>query len=155
MENRKVIMVDMDGVLADFYGAAKQALIDNPTQPYPQSQWGFFLKLKPIKDAIESFKLLEEHFDVWILTRPSPRNVNCYTEKSQWIWDHLGFDVLERSIFSCDKSRIKGDYLIDDQNNANQDKFEGEWLKFGSERFPCWSEVVDYILKKEGIKKND
>lgn len=33
--------------------------------------------------AIESFKKLQEKYDVWILTRLSFRNVNCYTEKAQ------------------------------------------------------------------------
>ena len=148
---KKVIMVDMDGVLCDFYGAAKKAITDNPGQKYPQSQWGFFLKLKPIHEAIESFKLLELHYDVWILTRPSPLNVNCYTEKAQWVWDNLGFKVLERTIFSCDKARVKGDYLIDDQRNANQEEFEGEWIHFATEKFPNWKTVVEYLLKKDNI----
>lgn len=149
--NKKVIMVDMDGVLCDFYNASKKALIENPKQPYPQSQWGFFLKLAPIEDAIDSFKELEKYFDVWILTRPSAYNVNCYTEKAQWVWDHLGFKTLEKTILSCDKSRIKGDYLIDDQDNAGQDKFEGEWINFGNSEFPNWKKVLRYILDKEGI----
>jgi 5'(3')-deoxyribonucleotidase len=81
----KKIYVDMDGVLCDFYGASRKALIENPSQKYPQSQWGFFLKLNEIPDAIESFKKLQEKYDVWILTKPSFKNVNCYTEKAQWV----------------------------------------------------------------------
>ena len=37
---KKRIYVDMDGVLCDFYGAAKLRLAENPSQPYPQSKWG-------------------------------------------------------------------------------------------------------------------
>ena len=92
--DKKRVYVDMDGVLCNFYKAAKQALTDNPKQKYPQSQWGFFLKLEEIPGAIEGFRKLEEKYDLWILTRPSFRNVNCYTEKAQWIWDHLGFDIV-------------------------------------------------------------
>lgn len=143
----KRVYVDLDGVLCDFYGAAKKALLENPTQKYPQSQWGFFLKLKEIPDAIDSVKKLSINYDVWILTRPSFRNVNCYTEKAQWIWDHLGYEFLEKTIFSGDKSLLKGDYLIDDQNNANQDKFSGEWIHFGSEKFPDWNSVKKYLIK--------
>ena len=148
----KRVLVDMDGVLCDFYNAAKQALIENPKQHYPQGRWGFFLKLKPLPKALESYQLLEKHFDVRILTRPSHMNVNCYTEKAQWIWDHLGIKVLEKAIFSGDKSIIEGDYLIDDQDNAKQADFKGEWIKFGSDTFPDWEHIVKYILNKEEIQ---
>jgi 5'(3')-deoxyribonucleotidase len=102
--DKKRVYVDMDGVLCNFYKAAKQALTENPNQKYPQSQWGFFLKLEEIPGAIEGFRKLEEKYDLWILTRPSFRNVNCYTEKAQWIWDHLGFDIVEKTIMAPNKS---------------------------------------------------
>lgn len=146
IKNKPIVYVDMDGVLCNFYKAAKQALIENPNQKYPQSQWGFFLKLEEIEGAIESFRKLQEKYDVWILTRPSFKNVNCYTEKAQWVWDHLGYDVLEKTIMSPDKSLLKGDYLIDDQGNAGQGNFEGEWIHFKSEKFPDWKSVIDYLL---------
>ncbi len=144
---RKKVYVDMDGVLCDFFKAALEALRKYPEQKYPQSQWGFFLKLKEIPDAIESFRKLEEKYDVWILTRPSFRNVNCFTEKAQWIWDHLGFDVVQRMILCGDKSLLKGDFLIDDTNTAGQSDFEGEWIHFGSDKFPNWNSVVEYLMK--------
>ena len=146
MKNRPIIYIDMDGVLCDFYKASEKALTENPSQKYPQSQWGFFLKLDEIPNAIESFKKLQSKYDVWILTRPSFRNVNCYTEKAQWVWDHLGYDVLEKTILCGDKSLLKGDYLIDDQINAGQEDFEGELIRFGSDRFPNWSKVLEYLL---------
>lgn len=144
--SKKRIYVDLDGVLCNFYKAAKKALTDNPLQKYPQSQWGFFLKLEEMSGAIESFKKLQEKYDVWILTRPSFRNVNCYTEKAQWVWDHLGYDVLEKTILCGDKSLLKGDYLIDDQINANQELFEGELIRFGSDEFKNWEKVLEYLL---------
>jgi 5'(3')-deoxyribonucleotidase len=144
---KPIVYVDMDGVLCNFYGAAKKALIENPSQKYPQSKWGFFLKLEEIPDAIESFRKLQDKYDVWILTRPSFKNVNCYTEKAQWVWDHLGYDVLEKTIMSPDKSLLKGDYLIDDCGNAGQDRFEGEWINFKSDRFPDWKSVIEYLIK--------
>lgn len=130
---KEKVYVDMDGVLCDFYKAKKEALLKNPKQLFPQSQWGFFLKLEEITDAISSFKKLEEKYDVWILTRPSFYNVNCYTEKAQWVSDNLGFDTLKKTIMSPDKSLLKGDYLIDDM--GGQGNFEGEWIHFGTEKF--------------------
>jgi 5'-nucleotidase len=144
---KKRIYIDMDGVLCDFYGAAKKELEKNSKQPYPQSKWGFFLKLEPLPNAIESVNELKKTFDVWILTRPSFRNINCYSEKAQWVLENLGYDMLEKTILCGDKSLVKGDFLIDDQENANQNNFEGKWLKFGSENFKDWSIVMDFFKK--------
>lgn len=144
----KKVYVDMDGVLCNFDDASRQAIIDNPTQRYPQSQWGFFLKLEEMPGAIEGIRKLEEKYDVWILTRPSFNNVNSFTEKAQWVWDHLGFEILKKTIMCGDKSLVKGDYLIDDMNTNRQSEFEGEWIEFGSYKFPDWKTVVDYLMNK-------
>ena len=45
-----------------------------------------------------------------------------------------------------DKSLLKGDYLIDDMNTDKQSEFEGEWIEFGSNKFPNWKTVVDYLM---------
>ena len=142
----KKVYVDLDGVLCDFYSARDKALLKNPEQKFPQSQWGFFLRLEEIPDAVYSFNKLKEKYDVWILTRPSFKNVNCYTEKAQWLLDHLGEGILEKTIMIPDKSLVKGDYLIDDMGNAGQEKFEGEWIHFGTEKFKNWKKVLDYLL---------
>jgi 5'(3')-deoxyribonucleotidase len=142
----KRIYVDLDGVICDFYGAAKKAVNENPGQKYPQSKWGFFLKLEEIPGSVDAFKKLQEKYDVWILTRPSFMNVNCYTEKAQWVWDHLGYDVLKKTIFCGDKSLLRGDYLIDDQINAGQENFEGEFIRFGSQKFNNWEKVLEYLI---------
>jgi 5'-nucleotidase len=142
----KRIYVDMDEVLCDFKKGIKKSFIENPYQKFPQSKWGFFLKLEPMPDAIESFNLLKEEYDMYILTRPSFMNVNCYTEKVQWVWDHLGFDVVKKTILIPDKSLVKGDYLIDDSISDGQNDFEGELIRFGSEKFPTWKEVVEYLI---------
>ena len=140
------LYIDMDGVLCNFYKAALEALRKNPEQKYPQSQWGFFLKLEEIPGAIDAVNKLKEKYDVWILTRPSFHNVNCFTEKAQWIWDHLGFDMVKKTIMAGDKSLLKGDYLIDDTNTAGQSDFEGEWIHFGSEKFQNWNDVLEYLI---------
>lgn len=78
---RPIMYIDMDGVLCDFYNAARKHISENPDQKFPQSKLGFFLNLKPMEGAIDAFKKLSEKYDVWILTRPSSRNVNCYSER--------------------------------------------------------------------------
>ena len=145
---KKRLYIDMDGVLCNFIGAFDKDLEANPKLKYPQSKYGFFLKLEPILDSIESFNILKEHYDVWILTRPSFRNVTSLTEKAQWVWDYLGYDVVKKTIMCGDKSLLKGDILIDDDNMAGQPEFEGEWLHFGKdERYKDWKSIVEYLVK--------
>lgn len=143
--NKKIVYVDMDGVLADFDSIYRQRLKENPTHLYPQSEWGFFLNLPTIKDSIESFRILEEWFDVWILTRPSVRNPICYTEKAVWVREKLGIQIQEKTIMCTNKSLLRGDFLIDDALEHGQTEFQGELIHFGSEKFPDWKSVVAYL----------
>lgn len=145
----KRVYIDMDGVLCNFYDAAKEYIRNNPGVRYPQSIIGFFYNLKEIPGAIESFKKLSEKYDVWILTKPSFRNTNCYTEKADWVRDNLGYEFQKKTILCGDKSLLKGDYLIDDQLNANQEKFEGKLIRFGTKKFDNWNKVLDFFNKEQ------
>ena len=136
----------MDDVLCDFSSAHKKALLENPEIIYPQNQYGYWRKLKPLKNAIETVTYLKEHFDVYILSSPSIYNPLCYAEKRVWVEEHLGFDMLEKLILSHNKGLNKGDYLIDDHiNGKGQENFEGELLHFGSEEFSDWNKVREYF----------
>lgn len=144
--NKPIAYVDMDEVLCKFKEASKRDLLENPGQPYPQSRWGFFLNLDEIEDAIKSVHLLSQKYDVWILSRPSFRNVNSFTEKAQWIWNHLGYEYVEKLILCGDKSLLKGQFLIDDSDTAGQPNFEGEWIQFGQKPYSNWSSVTNYLM---------
>lgn len=146
---RKKVFVDMDNVLCDFVKSYLQWKKEHPQIEYPQSQFGFFSNLEPVIGAIEGFKKLQEHYEVYILTRPSIYNLMCYTEKADWIKRHLGFEVLENLIIMCNKSLVeaKGAYLIDDDIEAGQMDFEGEFIHFKTEKFPDWNTVLKHLIK--------
>lgn len=150
---KKRLYIDMDGVLCDYKKSHNIELDKNPHQPYPQSQFGFFLNLEPINDAIDSLNLLKEHFDVWILTRPSVHNLSCYTEKAQWIRKYLGFEMQTKTIMCVDKSLLKGHFLVDDQVEHGQSDFEGKHIHFDSIDFPTWKSVVEYLLSEKDFIK--
>jgi 5'(3')-deoxyribonucleotidase len=138
-----VIFIDMDDTIADYTANVKKYKTLNPTQPFPQAQWGFFLELEPLPGAIESIKyLVEIGHDVRFLSRPSTKNYNCYSEKAYWISKFLGPEWVDKLILSCDKSIVKGDILIDDQGGFGQEEFEGKWIRFGSDEFPDWTSVM-------------
>lgn len=142
---KKRIFIDLDGVCCDY----RKGVMDNILPPansneenFPQSRLGFFILLEPIEGAIEAVNKLQEKYDVWILTRPSFPNLNCYTEKAIWVRKHLGYEMQKKLILAGDKSFLIGDYLIDDMTTDGQDKFTGELILFGSKLYPTWKEVL-------------
>jgi len=140
----------MDEVLCDFKTSYHKKYHETENK-YRQSEYGFFLELTPLSFAIDSVKILEKHFDVWILSRPSVHNIMCYSEKAYWIRKHLGFHMQEKLILCTDKSLLKGDYLIDDQIGSGQENFEGELIRFGVGETSDWLQTVKFILDKENI----
>ncbi len=58
---------------------------------------------------------------------------------------HFGEVFYKRLILTHRKDLVKGDYLIDDRGKNGTDEFEGEWIQFGSDRFPDWPSVVKYL----------
>ena len=146
---KKRLYVDMDGVLCDYKKLYDSERESNPSQPYPQSQFGFFLNLESIPFAIDSINHLQKHFDVWILTRPSVQNLSCYTEKAQWVRKYLGMDMQSKTIMCVDKSLLKGHFLVDDQVEHGQTEFEGKHIHFGSDEFKNWDKVVTYLMSNK------
>lgn len=144
---KKIVYIDMDKVTCDFTDSYQKAIKKNPYQIYPHCEYGFFLNLSLIEGAKESIEYLKTEFDVWFLSRPSTRNLLCYTEKAAWIRNHFGYEMQKKLILATNKSLLKGDYLIDDSTNANQEQFEGKLIRFGSKGFPDWKTVTDYFKK--------
>lgn len=148
---KPIIYIDMDDTIADFKTASRSRIenaSDDKERLYPQSKVGFFLNLEPIPGAIEGVeKLISMDYDVNFLTRPSIYNTHCYTEKAEWIKKHFGHYMLKNLYFGCDKSRLIGDYLIDD-HISNID-FKGTFIQFGTKPFLDWKIVTDFIIRRE------
>jgi len=140
-----IIYIDMDGVLCDYNSAYKAALSHQPHILYPQSEYGFYIGLKPLEHAIESVnKLIQSPaYDVYILTSPSVKNPACYIEKRLWVEKYFDLDLARKFIISPNKGLFKGDILIDDHITGwGQENFEGEVWHFGGEQFPNWHSIL-------------
>ena len=141
-KNKKVILVDMDNVLADYEGEFLQRYRKNfpnhfyiPLEKrntfylydqYPPelkktvegilTSVGFFENLPPIeggKEAIEKMKSLGH--EVFICTSFISNYKNCILEKYAWVEKNLGYYWTLRTILTKDKTLVYGDYLIDDR----------------------------------------
>jgi 5'(3')-deoxyribonucleotidase len=138
----------MDETLCHYKAAYNKAKKKDSSVRYPQSRPGFFRSLKPIDGAINSVNALRKvgDYEVYILTRPSVKNPFCYMEKRLWIEDHFDIKLAENLIISAHKNLCIGDYLIDDMlTGAGQNKFQGQVIQFGSERFPNWEAVLSFF----------
>lgn len=145
-----IIYVDMDNVLCDYNKMFEERIEKYPETAYPQSQYGFFEELLPVKDALNGFDFLSYYFDVWILSAPSVMNPMCYTEKRVWVEKYLGYKAAEKLILSPNKALLMGHYLIDDikEGRARQNEFIGDQLVFGSKKYPDWVSVMRYFTRK-------
>jgi 5'(3')-deoxyribonucleotidase len=154
------IYIDLDGTVCDLKGAVARYREHNSEDirsihyKYPWSIPGFFLDLNPLPLAIESVNFLNDNYDVWFLTRPSFKNTNSYTEKAEWVKKHFGYELQKKLILCGDKSLLKGRILVDDSDNASQNKFEGVWIRIGSDKYPGWSSVIERIEEISALEIN-
>ena len=116
-EKKKIIYVDMDGVLVDFESGIKKAEPDLLT--FYKGQYDniphIFLWMDPMPGAIESFKALQEKYDVYILTTAPWKNETALQDKKDWLNKYFGDLIKKKVIFSHHKELLIGDYLIDDR----------------------------------------
>ena len=110
---------------------------------------GIFALMQPIEGAVESFATLAQDFDTYVLSTSPWENPRAWSDKLEWVKRHLGSHAYKRLILTHHKNLNIGDYLIDDRTNNGADQFKGEHIQFGSDKFPNWRSVVDYLLGQE------
>lgn len=140
----KIIYIDMDDVLCDYKSSYNRYKTNFPDEKFPQSIEGFFKKLAPIKNGVETVKkiIASDNYDPYILTAPSTRNPFSYMEKRIWIENYFDYQFTKKLIICPNKGLLKGDLLIDDNvEGKGQECFEGRLIHFGSPEFPDWESV--------------
>ncbi len=143
--DRKIVYVDLDGVCANLKKLATEKLKKNPSMLYPQAEYGFFMEMEEIPNAVSVVKTLAEHYEVYFLSAPSYKNPLCLAEKNYWVRNHFGPEWPERLIMSSYKNLSIGDYLIDDNlTGRHQEKFEGEFIHFTEDN--NWTKIFEYLM---------
>jgi 5'(3')-deoxyribonucleotidase len=148
----KIIFIDLDGVVADF----EKGRVVHPmstVSPYigrPDKLPGLYENLEPIPNSIESVNqlLLNPDFDVYFLSTAPWDNPEAWMHKRLWVAKYFDEKLIrKRLILSHHKQLLMGDFLIDDRRFNGASEFQGKWIHFGSELFPDWISVLNYLNK--------
>jgi len=137
---KKTVYIDVDNVLVDTH-RVKERLTKSEMRQYKDR-----LPMEPIEDAIGAFKVLEEYFDVYVLSMTPRESEAAWDEKLAWVKTHLGDQAHKRMILASRKNLNKGDFLVDDQKKYGVKDFKCEHIYFGRARFKTWKSVLRYLL---------
>ncbi len=155
---RTVVYVDLDGVLAEFpenLSDVDWSIADScrqwceETGEHHSDFEGLFSTLKPKEGGNDAIYRLRQKFEVYILSTAPWKNVSSWTDKRIWVEKNLPSLPKKRLLLSYNKSLMRGKYLIDDRPKNGALEFgehEGqEWIHFGSDKFPVWESVLNYL----------
>ena len=158
---KKIVYIDMDGVLVDFGKAIEDWFTNHPHlkgryETFPDHIQGLFRIAPPMKGAIEAVKKLHDSgkYDLFIATSAPWGNPQSNTDKRFWIEDYFGDIFHKRMFITHRKDLLMGDYLIDDRLKNGAGDFQGKLLRFGYDwendnkpnDYPDWDSILDYLL---------
>ena len=144
---KPILYIDMDNVLVDFQSGINK-LSEYEKKEYDEVP-NIFAKMYPYKGAIDAFHRLVRFYDVYILSTAPCNNPSAWSDKLVWVKKWLGTYSYKRLILSHHKNLNKGDFLIDDRLKNGAENCSGELILFGSEQYPNWDSVVDYLISSK------
>ncbi len=147
LHNEKVLLCDMDGVMADSVGRAFEIIKQEqrinmchsdvvdywfnylPVRPHEvldvMRRPGFYTELDVITGAIPAINRLRENYDVRVCTAPMRGAQHCENEKREWLWRHFDKDFADKAYVVEDKTKVPGHVLIDDNPDIST---TAEWI---------------------------
>ena len=158
--SKKIIYIDMDGVLVDLQSAFDKFFKLNPSlkeryKNNPDHIQGIFRNPPPIQGAIDAVWELEKSgkYDLFIATSAPWGNPMSASDKRFWIEDNFGKLFHKRMFVTHRKDLLMGDYLIDDRTKNGAGQFRGELLQFGWNweeetwnEYPTWESILERLL---------
>lgn len=168
MSKRPLVLLDVDGVLANFVTPALREinwLLGTEHEHDHLTEWdlmkwagvgprdedylyrrlkrkGFHAQIHPYPGAVEGVKALEEIANIHIVTSPMHGETWCY-ERWSWLDTHFGFEAHEVT-FTHHKGLVVGDYIVDDKlENVSSRRGGLLWNQ-------PWNQTAPQTLKRIG-----
>lgn len=103
-----------------------------------------------MSSAMKAFRYLFEHYAMYIVA-PSPAYDPEYIAGvMRWAEDVVNVAAWQHLVFTNRKDLIYGDYLIDPSDEYGAADFMGTLIKFGSETFKTWEEIIEFFSRLGG-----
>lgn len=103
-----------------------------------------------MSSAMKAFRYLFEHYAMYIVA-PSPAyNPEYIAEVMRWVEDVVNVPAWQHLVFTNRKDLIYGDYLIDPSDEYGAADFMGTLIKFGSDTFKTWEEIIEFFSRLGG-----
>lgn len=103
-----------------------------------------------MSSAMKAFRYLFEHYAMYIVA-PSPAyNPEYIAEVMRWAEDVVNVPAWQHLVFTNRKDLIYGDYLIDPSDEYGAADFMGTLIKFGSDTFKTWEEIIEFFSRLGG-----
>lgn len=144
---KRVVFLDMDGVLADFDNEIAPENKQLPEDPPEMFVPGFFRRLKVMPGAKESVKILTDcpDLDVYVGSKPTTKMTSSATEKYDWVEEHFP-QLLRKIVLVCNKALLRGDVLVDDDAKKWGNVFVGQFIHFDHDRpEESWARVLNQL----------
>jgi 5'(3')-deoxyribonucleotidase len=160
---KKILYLDMDGVIADFDKGIKFFDPDIQTGLFDTTQDkvdaiceanpDIFHNLPPIEGAIEATKELSKIFELYFLSTPMWNVPLSFAGKRIWLETHFGEMAEKKLILTHRKDLSIGHILVDDTLRNGVDGFKGIHVHFGTDKFPNWETTLKYLQGVAGVDK--
>lgn len=103
-----------------------------------------------MSSAMKAFRYLFEHYAMYIVA-PSPAyNPEYIAEVMRWAEYVVNVPAWQHLVFTNRKDLIYGDYLIDPSDEYGAADFMGTLIKFGSDTFKTWEEIIEFFSRLGG-----
>jgi len=144
-DNKKIVWIDMDGVLVDFSSHVDKTISNNTF--LRESYKGRYDHIPGI------FRKESGKYELYIATAAPWGNPMAAMDKRFWIEEHFGNLFKKKMVISHLKNMLIGDYLIDDRTANGAGEFKGELLQFGWHyetetwnEYPNWESILKKLL---------
>lgn len=119
-----------------------------PYDEHPDTIPNIFRHLIPLPYSIQAVNTLlnSNKYEIYFLSTAPWNNPSAQTDKRLWLEEQFGEIINRKLILTHRKDLVRGDILIDDRSNNGAEKFQGEWIQFGSDKFLNWESILNYLL---------